>query len=249
MTPPEAPGRRVGERSEAAERTAAEWMQLHVETLFTRDAHGDLLRVNEEGGKAAPRFLLGHTRDGNACWFGPDLDDELRYRLTNHPAVLAPVSNEGPNPRQDELVELLAEYDAVERCWSGPTYRFPDSMPSPSGCVLVTVDNASVLAPRFHEWLGDVGECEPFAVALYGDSAASICVSVRISDRAHEAGVETHPDYRGLGLASRAAAFWAAAVRAGGSEPLYSTSWSNQASQGVARSLGLIRFGHTFHVT
>lgn len=231
------------------ERSDPGWMRLHVETLFTRDAEGRLLRVNEPGGKVAPRFLLGHTVEGNQCWFGPTLDPATRARLEAHPAVHQIQRMTGPNEHEAELLEIIAAGAPVEAHWSGPTYRFPESIPSPPECILVTEDNASVLEPRFTDWLADVGECEPFAAALHEGQAAAICVSVRITDSAHEAGVETFVDLRGRGLARRATAFWAAALRASGRLPLYSTSWDNQASQGVARSLGLIPFGHTFHVT
>ena len=41
---------------------------------------------------------------------------------------------------------------------------------------------------------------------------------------------------------------WAAHVQARGALPIYSTSWSNTASQAVARSLGLVQFAADFHV-
>jgi len=231
------------------ERSDSEWMRLHVETLFTRDVTGQLLRVNEAGGAAAPRFLLGHTRDGNRFWSGPALSPELREALSSHPAVTEVTRMNGPNPREAELVKLLGDVATIEHRWSGPTYRFPEVIPSSVACTLVTEDNASVLEEHFKDWMADVGECEPFAVALHEGRAVALCVSVRITDVAHEAGVKTHEDYRGRGMARRATACWAAAVRGAGQVPLYSTSWSNQASQGVAKSLGLIAFGHTFHVT
>lgn len=231
------------------ERTDSAWMRLHVETLFTRDADGLLLKVNEAGGTPAPRFLLGHTRDGNQVWAGPALDPHLRETLASHPAVTELTRMNGPNPREGELAQLLGDGSPIEHRWSGPTYRFPDVIPSPASCALVTEENAAVLEEHFKDWMADVGECEPFAVALHEGSAVALCVSVRITEVAHEAGVKTHPDFRGRGLARRATACWAAAVREAGQVPLYSTSWSNQASQGVAKSLGLIAFGHTFHVT
>ena len=45
------------------------------------------------------------------------------------------------------------------------------------------------------------------------------------------------------------AAGWAAAVRQQGILPLYSTSWDNLASQGIARSLGMIAYADTWSLT
>jgi predicted GNAT family acetyltransferase len=63
-----------------------------------------------------------------------------------------------------------------------------------------------------------------------------------------EGGVETLPSHRGRGLAAEVVAAWAAAVRADGRIPLYSTSFGNRASQAVARKPGLIRYGTDLHL-
>ena len=52
--------------------------------------------------------------------------------------------------------------------------------------------------------------------------------------------METAPEYRGQGLASRVTVAWARLVRESGRLPLYSTSWGNAASLGVARKLELV---------
>jgi len=66
---------------------------------------------------------------------------------------------------------------------------------------------------------------------------------------AHEAGVETLPEFRGNGFAKEVTAGWARAVDALGAIPMYSTSWQNTASQAVAKKLGLICYGAEFHIT
>jgi hypothetical protein len=42
----------------------SELLRIHVETLFTHDAMGRMVRVNEPAGKAAPRFYLGRSVEG-----------------------------------------------------------------------------------------------------------------------------------------------------------------------------------------
>jgi RimJ/RimL family protein N-acetyltransferase len=85
--------------------------------------------------------------------------------------------------------------------------------------------------------------------AVIDDQAVAVCGSVRITARAHEAGVETSLPHRGHGYAAQTTAAWAKAVRALGVEPLYSTSWDNAASRAVARKLGLIHFCNDLHLT
>jgi predicted GNAT family acetyltransferase len=70
-----------------------------------------------------------------------------------------------------------------------------------------------------------------------------MCFSSRTSAYAAEAGVETAPEFRGRGYASAVVTRWAEVVRQSGRRPLYSTSWDNLASQGVAKKLGLILYG------
>jgi predicted GNAT family acetyltransferase len=72
--------------------------------------------------------------------------------------------------------------------------------------------------------------------------AVSLCFSARLTKRAAAAGVKTLEGYRGHGYAPAAVAAWADAIRATGRIPLYDTSWENDASQAVARKLGLIQY-------
>jgi predicted GNAT family acetyltransferase len=64
-----------------------------------------------------------------------------------------------------------------------------------------------------------------------------------------EAGVYTEDIYRGHGYATNAARGWATAVRATGRQPLYSTSWTNLASQVIAQKLGGVLYGADYNIT
>lgn len=119
--------------------------------------------------------------------------------------------------------------------------------PSATGVVAIDQDNAHLLEPLMPDWLPDVPHRRPFIAAVAEGRAVAVCASVRISPHAHEAGVETHPDYRRRGLARAVVWSWAGAVQALGAAPLYSTAWDNEGSLAVAAELGLELIGVDYH--
>jgi hypothetical protein len=225
-------------------------MRLHVEALFAHDAHGRLLRVNEPGGAAAPRFFLGRTADGDLCRFRHDVDEEVRRAL-----AAAVRDDPGRDPLDEgashaaRYATILARAAPVERTWVGPAFAFPQDLPAADQVVRVTAANASLLAPLLAAWTPDVATCQPMLALLVDGRAAALCCSVRRTAHAHEAGVETAPAHRGQAHAPHVVAAWARAVREAGREPLYSTSWENAPSRAVARRLGLVPFGSDLHLT
>lgn len=112
----------------------------------------------------------------------------------------------------------------------------------------VTENNAEILQGKFEELIPDIAVEQPFVSLVEKNRAVSICRSVRITPEAHEAGLETLPDFRGKGYAKDITAEWARRVLAVGAIPLYSTDWENTASQAVARKLGLKCYGTDFHI-
>ncbi|MGH7446597.1 MAG: GNAT family N-acetyltransferase, partial [Longimicrobiales bacterium] len=188
-------------------------MRLHVKALFTSDEAGRLVAVNEPGGAPAPRFFLGRTADGNAWWYRHDVDAALASELD----VLCESQPTGLDVDADlgiaaPFVACLARAEPVRRTWAGPAFRFPAGLRGPESGVRVTSDNAVVLSPYLEDWREDVSAGSPMAVVLERGSAVSVCCSVRITPHAHEAGVETLPDFRRRGHAAAAVAAWARAV-------------------------------------
>ena len=220
-------------------------MRLHVEALFTRDAAGRLFSVNDREGAPAPRFFLGRTDEGNLWWFrgdvGPDLARDLDALCESQPT--------GLEVDAALFVARLAREAPVHRTWAGPVFRFPSDLREVEHTLRVTPDNAAVLSPYLEDWRDDVPVSVPMVVMLEGGKAVSLCASVRVTPQAHEAGVETHGDFRGRGYAAQTVAAWARAVRDLDRIPLYSTSWENDSSRAVANKLGLIQFGADLHVT
>jgi len=228
-----------------------ELMRLHVDALFTHDARGRMLRVNEFGGRTiAPRVFLGRTRKGHVLRVRADVPDDVAEELRGI-ARGEPIGDDLPQRPHcgARLRATLARLEAARQVWVGPAYCIDvAALPPVVGTVRVESDG-SPLTAMFPEWRGEVKYRQPFIVAFDGEAAAAICCSVRITPAAHEAGVETLLTTRRRGFATRAVVGWADAVAALGALPMYSTSWDNAASQGVARRLGMRYYGADFHVT
>lgn len=225
-------------------------MELHLAALFVLDRRGRLVSVNATGAGRAPKFFLGRTADGIVWAVRQDVGAELEAGLRALAGSEAPGHPSGPLPRADEpYLELLARHVGVERAWTGPAYRFPASLSVDTGAVAVRAKNAHVLARYLDEWLPHAAAGVPMTAVLEAGAAVSVCGSVRMTAEAHEAGVETHRDFRGRGFGSRAVAAWARAVRRLGPMPLYSTSWANRPSRALADRLGLVQYGSVLHVT
>jgi hypothetical protein len=223
---------------------AHQLMRLRADTLFTHDARGRMVRNNEPEGDPAPRLFLGYTTDGYDMRFGQAVPDSLAHRLQNLVEREPPAGP--PHVRPTVLAalrEALEEDAPVTTEEGGPAYRFPASLTPPGDVVQVTGGNAAVLEgvfPWLHRQLSAYQPC--FAV-LHDGAAVSVCFSSRVGAAVCEAGAGTLPAFRGRGYAAAVTAAWGAAILAAGRIPLYSTTWKNAASQGVARRLGLIMFG------
>jgi len=232
--------------------TDLELMSIHVRALFTHDTESRLLFVNEPDSAviAAPRLFLGRTRAGNVWRLRADLPEKLSEELD---ALCAdePVDIEFNQPPRhvETYVRLLEEHAPVRRQEMGPAYHFPQSVMPSRHLLAITEENAERLQGGFEELVAEVSTWQPFVAFIEENRAVSVCRSVRITPEAHEAGVETLPDFRGKGYAKDVVAEWALLVRAAGAIPLYSTSWENAASQAVARKLQLKLYGTDFQVT
>lgn len=224
-----------------------ELMVIHADTGFTYDARGRMLLSNEPYApdrRPAPRLFLGRTGGGNVLRFGATASDTLVQRLTEIIDRLpAPRDLERRPAELAELGEALTPEAPLTAESGGPTYRFPNSLSPSNDAVLLTDASRAVLRETF-PWLCDeLLDWQPCFAFVRDGAAVSVCFSSRIGREAAAAGVETLPEFRGHGYATAVTSAWATAIRESGRIPLYSTSWENHASQGVARRLGLIMFG------
>jgi len=230
----------------------AELIKIQVEVLFTQDKNGYLQRINESTGatEPAPRFFFGYTNEGSICRFRHDLPDNVVAQLKEVAAAEPTSVNSQKIPKgHRQFEDILQSHAPIERVWVGPAYRFPEDIPSPTNVVRLSCKNAGLLKGDFAEMVSELNNSQPYLAIIEDSQAVSICRSVRLSSRAHEAGVDTLTGYRRRGYATSVVAAWALAVRALNRIPLYSTSWDNVASQGVARRLGLVQYGVDYHVT
>ncbi|MEM7538366.1 MAG: GNAT family N-acetyltransferase [Chloroflexota bacterium] len=225
-------------------------MTLHTSALYRHDANGRILTINEpDGGNPAPRFFLGRTSVGNIWRFRADLSEGLVSEL----AILCQAEPVGvalhnPPRHMDAYMQLLGMHTPVGNVWMGPAYHFAQIQQPSRQLLAITEANAVCLQGRFEEFISELPTWQPFFGLVEDNQVVAICRSVRITADAHEAGVETLPEFRGRGYATAVISAWAHAVQALGAIPLYSTSWENLASQAVAKKLKLIQFGVDFHI-
>jgi RimJ/RimL family protein N-acetyltransferase len=217
---------------------------IQAATLFTHDENGRIRETNEPGPTRAPRFFLGRTKGGNIWRFRDDLPDDLIRRLEALASSEPASANLKDAPiYEQQFREVLQAHSEIRKTDAGPAYRFPDLTPCAPGTVVIHPDNLGLVADGFPWLISELTACQPCVAVVEQGAAVSVCWSSRVGSQAAEAGVETLEGFRGRGYATSAAAGWGAAVRGLGRLPLYSTSWENAASQGVARKLGLVLYG------
>ncbi len=229
-------------------------LTLQLETLFTLDPTGRLLEVNEAERPQAPYFFLGQTQQGNLWRYRADLPGGV-CRVLEQLARAEPTRDAlGMLPQRAEAFrDALEPHVPVRYVWSGPAYVFPAMMACPSlpasQVVRITRDNIAHLG-KMVAWLRPRLESrEPCFAVLESGQAVAFCLSARSTPRSAEAGVETLPAFRGRGYGAAVVTAWAQEVRQQGRTPLYSTAWSNAASQALARRIGLRQYATDFHLS
>jgi GNAT superfamily N-acetyltransferase len=222
-------------------------LKMHADALWEHDADGRMLRVNQWDGDTAPRLYLGRTASGAVWRFRHDVPGALAMKLANLCAQETLETEHSELPRfHDEYLRLLGEQAEIENIESGPAFLILEVCGPARQAIAVSDQNRTLLEDGLPDWLPDVPHRQPMMASIDGGRAVSICCSVRITPAAHEAGVETLRNYRGQGLGRATVVAWARVVRSTGALPLYSTSWDNLPSRGLAKSLGMSMYGVRF---
>ncbi len=224
-------------------------MKLHTHALYTYDKSGQITGSNQFDGGSVPCFHLAKTFEGNFSIFRHDFPSGLKKSILNFVQKEPLLSNPLEPPKfREQYLTLLSQHQSIESIWHGPAYYIRKINYSDSTNIIhINEGNKNLLKPLMNDWIPDVPHRTPFVAAVINSHAVAVCASVRITPEAHEAGVETHPNYRGRGLALKTVSAWAKAVNALNAVPLYSTSWDNHASQAIAQKLEMDFIGTDFH--
>lgn len=221
---------------------------LHVETLFRLDCAGRLVETNERLARPAPRVFVARSPAGAVCRTRDDVADDLAAELMR-------LAHELPAlPERPGDVELYAAIEAAlvrgelppRSRWHGPAFDFSTAPRRAGGEVVEITDDRSALVGPFAEFRDTLDHGPPFLAVVRDGAVVSACFSARLAPVSAEAGVETLAAHRGRGYAPAVVAAWRTAIEATGRTPLYSTSYDNAASRGVARRLELRQYAETF---
>ncbi|USG66113.1 GNAT family N-acetyltransferase [Brevibacillus ruminantium] len=183
--------------------TAHDLMEFHVEALYTHDHNMRLRTINEPwpGEAPAPRFFLGRTIEGTSVIrFRYDVPEMLIDQLESLCADEPIIKDLHTKPKHfDAYMNLLQG----ERFTMGPCYLVPGELAPTIQVVSITRENMTEFLRGGFEWLtSEIDYAQPCIALVRESRTVSICRSVRITSRAHEAGLETLEEFRGRGYAS-----------------------------------------------
>jgi hypothetical protein len=209
--------------------------------MFVLDGRGRIGSSAEPNVPPAPLFAL--IRGASSCAWAVRADVPETVvaevdRLASQECSIKDLQEPQDAPAHaDSYLSLLGG-----QIVSGPAFTFTDRIAHSSEVELV--DRLELLERNFRGWVAvEIPWRAPIVAVMDHGYPVSICFcATRASENAVEAGLETAAAFRGRGFAPRITAAWAAAIRASGRIPLYSTSWTNDASRAVARKLRLIQY-------
>lgn len=231
-------------------------LAIQIETLFRVSAGGRLLATNDPTPGPAPRVFLGRTTTGVVVRYRRDLPDDVIDALDRLVAVEPVATSLTGDPPMSWLAirDTPRAHGEITAEWHGPAHRFPDILDT-SGAgtdvaiIAVKPDDAALLNGAVAPPPTELGVIQPCIAAVAQGTAVAVCYAARRSALAAEAGVATLPAFRRRGLGSTVVSAWARAVQEMGLLPLYSTSWHNAASLGLAKRLQLIPYAEDVHLS
>ena len=218
--------------------------ELCLRTRYVFDEDGRIVSTREPSPGRGPAFILVRGAMGCAWAIHASVEPVIAEEVESLAREEPPISDlRTPPVHSKRYVSLVGG-----ELRSGPAFTFPEEVAQHGDTEIV--DDLRQLEFHFTGWTADeIPDASPIVAVLEDGHAVSVCFCARRAGFAAEAGLETAPPFRGLGLGPRVAAAWALAMRASGRTPLYSTAWSNAASLAVARKLGLIPYAATWNLS
>ena len=217
---------------------------LHLRTLFLLNTDRRIIAAREPKPSPSPLFKLIRGKTSCAWAVRVDVPQDIAGELDGLAREEPPVSDFWSAPLHTERYMSLVKGEVA----SGPAFVFPEAITKPLGTELI--EDVQLLDHNFSDWnASEIPECTPIVAVIEEGHAVSVCFCARRSNVAAEAGLETAVAFRGRGLGPRVVAAWALAIRASGRIPLYSTSWSNDASLVVARKLRLLAYADAWSIS
>src|SRR6185437_10889638 len=93
-------------------------------------------------------------------------------------------------PSTQRYEGILRRSSLAIKTEAGPAFTFPACLPPSRDAIVIDASSAHLLQPLLPAWMPDVPTCQPMLVLVVDGKAVSICASVRITDEAHEAGID-----------------------------------------------------------
>jgi GNAT superfamily N-acetyltransferase len=200
------------------------------------DEHDLAYRVPCPNPDTLPRFYIAQHTDSDSFsrFVRHDVPESLRRRLLELPPREALYQH-------DRVQAVLGPHGTDEDFYFGESCTCPSTFtPRHYPDVIRLTEDQRPLIDEYD------AEMNPSDVAIFAaivdGRIASTCQSSRENETAAEAWVRTLPQYRRRGLARQVTAAWIACTRERQKLPFYTYRMENQASRGVARSLGLTPF-------
>ena len=222
-----------------------ELLEEHIKTLFVLDSQSKMVSINEpwDKTKPAPRLYIGKTIDGTIIYkSGYDVSS---IKIKEIEKILFRESMNNKFEYLEEYLEIMESKNYVEEiCYYYNNIKEDTINNCEIICKKIHKDNITDFTIGEFEWLKDeINYCQPCYGIINNGNIISVCRSVRITEKAHQAGIETVKEYKGKGFAGKVLKKWANDILNKSCIPFYSTLKENKASQRVAEKMELKIFG------
>lgn len=230
-----------------------ELMELQIQSLYIHNNEDDITEFNGPPGDEgkAPWVFVARTSESVHIRFHPVVSKAVRQ------AIIGLVKGDKnclnfkeKLQSENQIIQILKNEELIcDIIWNGPVYSCFKHQLIKSKVIEIHSENIDLCKTTFPNSYYDLHERPPaFAVVEDGLAVAICFCATEPKNKAVEAGVVTHKDFRQKGYGVRVVSAWIDSAIQRGLIPLYSTGWDNIGSMGIADKLGLKLFGSDFHI-